>query len=185
MERLLHYGLEDVGRIYHFSVHNCVKTGMKFVSIALRRYANVYCRLVKLCWKNKLTRSDVAFSACLQHRICTYDTSLFGLWALRAIEGEISWCNTPPLEIAIPLAHVWIVNAGSKLVLLDDDRGTAGKGGHLWDGQSGLCQERWSFWQQRFESLSRDDQLSEQARQLAVQAASRIVSLIADVARHS
>lgn len=117
----------------------------------------------------RLTQSGVA------------DFSLYGLWALReALEGDIPWSPASPPEYTIPIAHAWIAYAGDTLIKLVDDRVAAGKGGSLWQGQSGFCMDRWQFWKKRLDQLSKCNELDPELRALAVEAAARIGKLITD-----
>lgn len=39
-----------------------------------------------------------------------------------------------------------------------------GGGGPLWSGKHGFCRERWRFWHERFDELSRDDGIETKGR---------------------
>lgn len=103
------------------------------------------------------------------------DFALYGLWAMRAaLEGECEWSPSPGAVYTIPIACLWIEHAGETLRLRSDNYGNAGRGGSLWNGRSGFCEERWAFWREQLEQAAKHTELPDAVRRQAKQAAARM-----------
>lgn len=134
-----------------------------------------------------LTATPADLQPCINRHIFTalltaegvHDFALFGLWTLReALEGDFPWHPPPSEEIAIPLAHVWIIHASANLVHRRDDYGRAGQGGSKWKGSAGFSEERWRFWMKRFEVLASGDTLNPSCTRSAAEAAGHLKRLL-------
>lgn len=128
--------------------------------------------LQKNIFAARLTQSGIA------------DFSLYGLWAVReALEGDNPYSPACPLQYSLPIAHAWIANAGETLIKLNDDRGAAGRGGSLWHGQRGFCVDRWRFWKERLDTLSRSGDLDSDLSAQVTETSARIEALLNTAAR--
>lgn len=87
--------------------------------------------------------------------------------------------ETPPinlhegesLDATVPAAAAWVEIPGVEMYEWDKEfehRPALGKGGPLWKGKHGFCEERWQFWRERFGVLARmEGKLGEEARTAA------------------
>lgn len=86
---------------------------------------------------------------------------------------------TAPLDTCIPAAAVWIEVLGVEIYEWDEEFehgplvGAPGRGGPLWNGKHGFCEDRWALWRERFGELARMEDVSglgEQTRTTAREA---------------
>ncbi len=108
------------------------------------------------------------------------DFDLYAIWELReALEHPVDSST----DVKVQAAAQWIFFAGPRLyqsekifehepLVLDPARG-----GPLFDGERGFTKERWVFWKQRFEALSTDPQLSDDARRVADEALNAMITI--------
>jgi len=100
----------------------------------------------------------------------------FALWSLRsALEQDFDQIKNA-LDGYIPAAVQWIVYAGTLLYECEKeypvraDGGSTGSGGPLWNGKTGFCQERWTFWKNRFEQVQSISELADSTKSAAKKA---------------
>lgn len=107
----------------------------------------------------------------------------FSIWALReALEQDHK--SAAARDGNLVVAHEWIVHAGKTLRTgafesqqqLTDVEKRMLKGGPLFEGEPGLSEKRWAFWQQRVEDLAKQAE-SEEARAKANKTLETIKSL--------
>lgn len=103
------------------------------------------------------------------------DFALYGLWAMRAaLEGECE-CSPPQSAVhTIPIACLWVDHAGESLRLRTCDYGKAGRGGSLWNGKSGFCEQRWAFWREQLEQAAKHTELPDTINRQAYEAVARM-----------
>lgn len=143
--------------------------------------------MARLEWKNLN-----AFAARITASHCKKDFKLYGLWSLReALENElwIGTANVGPNEVQpedlphersihvlpglVPAAAQWIFHAGRVLftcqeeILPTSKGGDPMRGGTLWNGKHGFCQERWGLWKKRFEWVQGVDGLDAYTKEVA------------------
>lgn len=85
--------------------------------------------------------------------------------------------ETDPLDAYVQAAAVWMETIGIEIYEWDEEYehgplvGAPGRGGPLWKGKHGFCEQRWQFWRERFGELaSLDDKLGEEAKTAAREA---------------
>lgn len=85
--------------------------------------------------------------------------------------------ETDPRDAYVQAAAVWIETIGIDIYEWDEEFahgrlvGAPGRGGPLWKGKHGFCEQRWQLWRERFGELaSLDDKLGEEAKTLAREA---------------
>jgi Protein of unknown function (DUF3632) len=104
----------------------------------------------------------------------TNHASYITIWELRhALEDEsaakeIANCN-------VSVASEWIIRNGMQLYSkalnpepLDEYEKRVTMGGSLYNGEVGLCRERWQFWKLRFSEVK--DEVDEEVAKMAQQA---------------
>jgi uncharacterized protein DUF3632 len=101
--------------------------------------------------------------------------SIFGIWELRtALEREHA--AKAIANCAVSAASQWIIRSGMRLYreMLDatplDESET--RGGPLYNGEVGLCRERWQFWKLRFSKVK--DEVDEEVAEMVQQAVSEM-----------
>lgn len=78
------------------------------------------------------------------------------LVAIAPAPGDSVPAPVPALDAWVPAAAQWILHAGPTVyesqleVEVSAARGDLFGRGKLWNGQHDFCQERWSFWKDRF-----------------------------------
>lgn len=88
-----------------------------------------------------------------------------------ALETTAQLETTASPEAFIPAAATWIAVLGRQMYQWDGNLGDPGSGGPLWQGQPGPCEERWKFWKKRFVEISESNDISQEARKAATEAA--------------
>lgn len=79
----------------------------------------------------------------------------------------------------IPAAAIWIEILGVEIFEWDEEfpsgspYGAPGRGGDLWNGKHGFCEERWRLWKARFAKLAKSEQwaIEDDVRRVAEEAA--------------
>ena len=105
-------------------------------------------------------------------------------WALvvmrEALEYPADTPDRPKPDALIPAALAWLSILGPEIYTWDKEfpsshaQGDPGKGGPLWGGQHGFCEERWYLWKRRFEEVSSSNDLSEHLRKLATECVAKM-----------
>lgn len=92
-----------------------------------------------------------------------HDFALYAIWAFRDALEEPVVAGT---DTHVRAAAQWIFHAGQHLYQIERVfPQNVAIAGPLWSGETkGFCKDRWAFWKQRFEELSDDDRLSDEAR---------------------
>lgn len=108
-----------------------------------------------------------------------FDFSSYALSVFRAA------LETPPIHLApeepheafVYAAAIWIEILGVEIYAWDEEFergpkiGARGRGGPLWKGKHGFCEERWDLWRRRFGELARmEGKLGEEVRTTASEA---------------
>ncbi|KAF9021526.1 hypothetical protein BDZ89DRAFT_991252 [Hymenopellis radicata] len=108
------------------------------------------------------------------------DFDLYAIWELReALEHPVDSTT----NVRVQAAAQWIFFAGLRLYQSEKIFehgplvGDPARGGPLFIGERGFTKERWMFWKQRFEALSTDPQLSDDARRVADEALQAIITV--------
>ncbi|THY25863.1 hypothetical protein D6D01_04826 [Aureobasidium pullulans] len=89
------------------------------------------------------------------------------------------------LSTDIEAAVYWIIHASSRLQSVSNESFESGwsrglsKKTEFWDGEPGFSTDRWMFWMQRFETLAKENFMSERAQKPVTKA----VKLIDEIAR--
>jgi hypothetical protein len=109
------------------------------------------------------------------------DLSLYAIWAMRdALEMPLEGIKPEVRDQTLRAAALWIEFCGEnlhgmeKLWESDPRKGDVARGGLLYSGPKGFCEERWELWRQRFGELSQDKRLEEKTRQVLTDVASRM-----------
>ena len=82
-------------------------------------------------------------------------------------ENKFSLVPLSTVSVNVVAAAQWVCIAGKQISRLrNEDVGESWKGalktkGELWEGKEGYCQERWSFWIERFRVVSKLNGISE------------------------
>ena len=110
-----------------------------------------------------------------------YQYDHYALYAMRWALEESTICKRQitahELGMEVPAAAAWIAEAGEwmwKCRRVWEGQGDAGDGGDLWDGVRGFCPERWALWQRRFEWVVGREDVRDEARNAAGEAARRM-----------
>ncbi|KAJ5780043.1 hypothetical protein N7457_005203 [Penicillium paradoxum] len=104
----------------------------------------------------KIINRDKFAASLMSTKEPVFAYSWFALITLRsALETPTDQLSPENLEALIPAAAAWIDILGAELYSWDEDfdgdsGGALGKGGPLWKGKHGFCQERWQLWRERF-----------------------------------
>ena len=113
---------------------------------------------------------------------CDTDFKVFGIWSLREALEDGSWEEDGPQEIlstldgSVPAAGQWIFYAGRTIFACEDESepsprgGDPMRGGALWNGKHGYCEERWGLWKKRFEWVQGVVTLSASTKEIAKKA---------------
>lgn len=107
-----------------------------------------------------------------------FQFEFFTIIAMRnALETPPQKPGRHPPDFYVPAAATWIDIVGQEIFFWDYEfphgplEGDPGRGGPLWTGKRGFCNERWQLWNKRFEEISESDGFSTDSRQRAREAA--------------
>lgn len=103
--------------------------------------------------------------------------------ALIAIVPALEEGEKAPEEISlnIPAAAVWILYAGEQIYTCRSEWGRKppngckpAEGGPLWNGKIGFCPKRWALWKDRFQWVTMQSDMTDEAREMAGKAVEKM-----------
>lgn len=108
------------------------------------------------------------------------DFSLYGKWAMRdALEDHHEDSSTSrgfataamKLNAYVPAAAVWVLAVGKELCEKDDSvPSSPNEGVPSGEGTDAIPEDRWRFWKEGFQAMSRREDLSSETREVAAEA---------------
>jgi hypothetical protein len=114
---------------------------------------------------------------------------IYCIWEMRSALEDILEDDPPErghkpgtriekFEARVPAAAVFVFAVGKEVYAREEDLtetrpnyGNPGKGGKLWTGKPEFSKERWALWKKRFGEVSELEELSEEVRAIAKEAA--------------
>lgn len=107
------------------------------------------------------------------------DMSLYAIFMMReALEQKSEDVSPSHYDAHVPAAAMWVFGLDRKLYEREEDmspktpnQGNPARGGALWTGGSEFSKARWTFWKKRFGEVSEDNEVSNETRSVAKEAA--------------